>query len=353
MLLYAVMACVTTWSASSSFTPAPSAQTPLQRRLREAAIAGAEVRSAEATAGLLDILDSPTFRTLITELPCATLTAAELLVRWREQMRLAPLVHNLNPTQFLNASDHVLNDWEQPDGGDNTTHLVKCRIYIYIFLGGLLAWGRVQRCLKCAGYALRAPRMTHGPRLVVRAGRVLSRASITRVRRCQVTQFRAAGSDLAAADAAPILAILSCNAQPEPEPNPNDVQVEEFIETHVFPGYPPFRNLSCAPADCAQRPRYFALNQWGWADGAFAFGDVSMVLRPEYGRNLTVVLPVDTGSYRCVKSALPCGLLMGCPVCLVSPPSLLSHRPPPSPSPPMSTHMHVVTLDQHELSGGP
>ena len=141
MLLYAVMACVTTWSASSSFTPAPSAQTPLQRRLREAAIAGAEVRSAEATAGLLDILDSPTFRTLITELPCATLTAAELLVRWREQMRLAPLVHNLNPTQFLNASDHVLNDWEQPDGGDNTTHLVKCRIYIYIYLGGSFGMG--------------------------------------------------------------------------------------------------------------------------------------------------------------------------------------------------------------------
>jgi hypothetical protein len=75
------------------------------------------------------------------------------------------------------------------------------------------------------------------------------------------------------------------------------VQVEEFIETHVFPGYPPFPKLVCTSVECEQRPRYFALNQWGWSNGAFFFGDVSMVLRRPYGRQLTVLLPVDTGTY--------------------------------------------------------
>ena len=159
-------------------TPTPTqpptpAQTPLQRAVREQAVANAAAQSQRATSGLLDIISSDGFRAGIADLPIANLTSSALLSLWRDQVRLAPVVHNLQPGAFLKA-DHMLNDWEQN--------------------GGLM--------------------------------------------------------------------------------------VEEYIETHVFPGFPPFPRLECTPAQCSERPRYFALNQWGWANGAFVFGDVSMVLRP-------------------------------------------------------------------------
>ena len=128
----AVCACVAatifTAAAAAAFGPgAGTAQTPLQHELREAAIAGASARSAAATPGLLSILDTKEFRGLIAGLPVANLPAAELLARWRAQVRLSPVVHNLNPGQFLNAGNHMLNDWEQPDDGDNSTHAVRLR----------------------------------------------------------------------------------------------------------------------------------------------------------------------------------------------------------------------------------
>jgi hypothetical protein len=72
--------------------------------------------------------------------------------------------------------------------------------------------------------------------------------------------------------------------------------VEEYIETHTFT-YPPFPGLTCKAGQCTQRPNYFILNNWEWSNGAFFFGDVSMVLDPSYAREITVVLPMDTGSF--------------------------------------------------------
>jgi hypothetical protein len=74
-------------------------------------------------------------------------------------------------------------------------------------------------------------------------------------------------------------------------------KLEEFIETSVFPGYPAFPNLTCQSQDCQQRPKYFILDNQQWANGFTMFGDVSMALKPAYGRNLTVLLPMDTGTY--------------------------------------------------------
>jgi hypothetical protein len=74
-------------------------------------------------------------------------------------------------------------------------------------------------------------------------------------------------------------------------------EVEEFIETSVFPGYPAFPNLTCQSQDCQQRPNYFILDNQQWANGYSMFGDVSMALKPAYGRNLSVLLPMDTGTY--------------------------------------------------------
>ena len=162
-------------STAEATTPTPSSQTPLQRSVREHAVANAAALSEQATAGLLDIIASDSFRSGIAELPIANMSAVDLLALWRASVRLAPVVHNLHPEQFL-GTHHMLNDWEQNES----------------------------------------------------------------------------------------------------------VAVEEYIETHVFPGYPPFPNLKCAPSQCSERPRYFALNQWGWANGAFFWGDVSMVLKPKY-----------------------------------------------------------------------
>lgn len=156
-------------------TPTPSSQTPLQRSVREHAVANAAALSQKATVGLLDIIATKSFRSGIATLPIANQTSAELLAMWRDQVQLAPVVHNLHPEQFL-GTHHMLNDWEQNES----------------------------------------------------------------------------------------------------------VAVEEYIETHVFPGYPSFPKLKCTPAECSERPRYFALNQWGWANGAFFWGDVSMVLKPTY-----------------------------------------------------------------------
>jgi hypothetical protein len=105
-------------------TPSPSVQSPLQRELREAAIAAAATLSVKATQGLVDVVSSSEFLALIAELPVATLPPTQLLELWRAQIRLAPIVHNLNPVQFLSAM-HMLNDWEQPNGADNSTSKVR------------------------------------------------------------------------------------------------------------------------------------------------------------------------------------------------------------------------------------
>ena len=181
--------------ATASFgpTPAPPRQSPLQLAVRSAAVANAAALSRQATPALLALVATEEFRRGIAGLRIGTLPAADLLEQYREAVRLAPIVHNLDPAQFLTVP-HMLNDWET--GVDNSTRTV-----------------------------------------------------------------------------------------------------EEYIERHVFPGFPPFRGNKCLPPACAQRPRYFALNNWGFANGAFAFGHVSMVPRKDYVRNMTVLLPMDTGSY--------------------------------------------------------
>lgn len=74
-------------------------------------------------------------------------------------------------------------------------------------------------------------------------------------------------------------------------------------------GFPPFKNASHGElphtfAEATDRPTYTALNLWFNSMGNPKFGPVAVVFAPEYVRNMTMLLPVDSGLWEgsCNKS---------------------------------------------------
>jgi len=92
----------------------PVIQSPLQKRLRAEAVRWAPMESAKATPQLLSMLDDPAFRSEIANLSIAHLPANELLLLYREGLRLSPIEHNMDATLLLDRNEtYVLTDWDQ------------------------------------------------------------------------------------------------------------------------------------------------------------------------------------------------------------------------------------------------
>ena len=94
--------------------------------------------------------------------------------------------------------------------------------------------------------------------------------------------------------------------RPLPDNETGSLAVEEWAETRVFPGLPPFApSLQCSLAACQQRPQYFMLDNWAFAGGDSFFGQMSLTLAQEAKEKLAVVVPMDSGEVNPLSPTFP------------------------------------------------
>jgi len=73
--------------------------------------------------------------------------------------------------------------------------------------------------------------------------------------------------------------------------------IQNYAETKVM-GFPEFANASNPTmTEALTRPQYTCINIYGIAGGCLMFGEVSLVSRPSWIRNMTIISAMDTGLY--------------------------------------------------------